>query len=283
MNNNYYYSSADKLPVLDKGYVRRTEVMGSDLTVADAARVSYDRTAENYTDKQNEGLIAFLGDEGHTSPFRHAAISFEIYAPLMSARQIWKYIVGSSWQDNHTGWNESSRRYITEDVEFYLPQSDEWRKAPENSKQGSGDLLEAAKGYNWYNSLYQHQREGLRLYEEALEAGIAAEQARLFLPAYGLYVRWRWVTSLQGVAHFLNERLEKDAQKEVQAVAQAVYELAKDAFPIGIETLVENKPLKISRRDVKQAAKNGLLTEDDVRELEYLMEKLGKKGVQRWV
>ena len=106
--------------VLDKGYVRLVDVMGSDLSVVNSARVSYDKQVDELGDKDT-GLIRFLAREGHTSPFRHASLQFEVYAPLMVARQWWKYIIGSSHQDNMAAWNESSRRYITEEPEFYDP------------------------------------------------------------------------------------------------------------------------------------------------------------------
>src|SRR5690554_2453271 len=120
-----------KINVLDDhGYVILHDVMGSDLTVANAARVSYDKKSAELTEGDRR-LIAFLAREGHTSPFRHATMQFELYSPLMVARQHFKYIVGSSIAeatgDNMDAWNESSRRYITEEAEFYVPKADEWR------------------------------------------------------------------------------------------------------------------------------------------------------------
>ncbi|OYD08562.1 FAD-dependent thymidylate synthase [Paludifilum halophilum] len=224
--------------VLDKGYVRMVDTMGDDLTVVNAARVSYDKQKEEL-DERDERLIRFLAREGHTSPFRHASLQFEIYAPLMVARQWWKYVVGSSHQDNMVAWNESSRRYVTEEPTFYILAPDEWRQAPENSKQGSGDPVDTVDGIEISGKLIRFINEGERLYREALEVGICAEQARLFLPAYGMYVRWYWTSSLQGVAHFLNQRLAHDAQKEIQGYAQAVDVLARKDFPRSLEELVK--------------------------------------------
>jgi thymidylate synthase (FAD) len=231
----------------DKGYVILHDVMGSDLTVANAARVSYDKKSESITEGDRK-LIAFLAREGHTSPFRHCSLQFEVYAPLMVARQHFKYIVGSSvleaTGDNMDAWNESSRRYITEEPTFYIPQADEWRSAPANSKQGSGepihltdDLL--AEEATW--QLMKYVEEGVYLYEKSIANGICAEQARLFLPAYGMYVRYYWTASLQSVAHFVNQRLAHDSQVAIQAYAKAVLELAKDKFPLSIEALVNTK------------------------------------------
>ena len=228
--------------VLDEnGYVRLVDHMGSDLTVANSARVSYDKESDELTDKDIR-LIKFLAREGHTSPFRHATLQFEVYAPLMVARQHWKYVVGSSIQeptgDNMTAWNESSRRYITEEPTFYVPTEEEWRKAPENSKQGSGDPVAHHVGSELTRDLLRHIQQGELMYERALLNGVCAEQARLFLPAYGMYVRYYWTASLQSVAHFLAQRLAHDSQVEIQAYAKAVYALSKPLFPVSIEQLV---------------------------------------------
>jgi thymidylate synthase (FAD) len=219
-----------KIDVLDKGYVRLVDTLGSDLSIANAARVSYDKESDDMSEKDAK-LIKFLWDEKHTSPFRHAAMTFEVYAPLVVARQWWKYAVSSTHVDDQNGWNESSRRYITENEEFYIPKGSEWRSKPENSKQGSGPVLDSDVGGYFTNKLFDTVEAGNKLYHEAMEAGIAPEQARLFLPAYGMYVRWRWTVSLQGVLTFLDQRLEHDAQKEIQEYAQAVRDLTKQSFP----------------------------------------------------
>lgn len=223
--------------VLDKGYVRCVDVMGSDLSVVNAARVSYNKATDQMRE-EDEKLIAYLAKHGHTSPFRHASIQFEIYAPLMVARQWWKYIIGSAHQDPFTAWNESSRRYVTEEIEFYMPSDDQWRSKPENSKQGSGLPLDQKIGAEACEKLLNQINEGMKNYDWAIENGIATEQARLFLPsAYGLMVRWYWTTSLQGVAHFLNQRTDAHAQFEIQEYANAVEILASEKFPIALKAL----------------------------------------------
>ena len=140
----------EKIDVLNLGYVNLVSTMGNDLEVANAARVSYDKRSELNDDsslkKKDEKLIDFLWKEEHTSPFRHCVLSFEIYAPLMVARQHWKYAVASTFVDDQNGWNESSRRYITEEPAFYIPTAEMWRSAPENSKQGSGDPINYGLG-----------------------------------------------------------------------------------------------------------------------------------------
>jgi thymidylate synthase (FAD) len=228
----------EKIDVLNNGFVRLTDVMGTDLTVANSARVSYDKRSEEMSEK-DERLIRFLAREGHTSPFRHATLQFEVYAPLMVARQWWKYVVGS----DHTmdAWNESSRRYITEEPTFYLPENDQWRKAPENSKQGSGECFSEEEGAINTYELVKLIDIALPQYERALKRGVAPEQARLFLPAYGLNVRWIWTASLQSVAHFLNQRLAHDAQAEITQFAQAVKDLAEPHFPVSLGELLKTE------------------------------------------
>ncbi len=226
---------SNKIDVLDKGYVRLVDVLGSDISVANAARVSYDKESKLREDGSltiaDQRLIEFLLRENHTSPFRHAALTFEVYAPLLVARQWWKYAVSSTHVDDQNGWNESSRRYITENAEFYVPEADAWRSKPENSKQGSGDPIIEGKGHHFKMALEKHIEDSVEMYQRAMDEGVAPEIARLFLPAYGMYVRWRWTVSLQGVITFLNQRLEHDAQVEIQQYAQAVKELTKLSFP----------------------------------------------------
>ncbi len=225
-----------KINVLSNGYVAIHDVMGDDRTVANAARVSFDKKTEELTER-DERLIRFLAREGHDSPFRHASLQFEIYAPLMIARQWFKYIVGS----DHTmdAWNESSRRYVTEEPAFYVPEPDAWRSYPENTKQGSGEPIDASDGLDFTEALERLIEEGEGMYRKAMDAGIAPEQARLFLPAYGLMVRWYWSGSLQSVAHLIRQRTAPDAQYEFRLYAEAVRELASEKFPVSIEALVK--------------------------------------------
>lgn len=219
-----------KIDVLDKGYVKLADKMGSDLSVVNAARVSYDKESTEFSERDQK-LLNFLVREEHTSPFRHAAITFEVYAPLFVARQWWKYAVASSHIDDQNGWNESSRRYITENEEFYIPSPTQWRSKPENSKQGSGDPINSMQGSYLTDSLQEIVQKGSELYQAALRMEVAPEIARLFLPAYSMYVRWRWTVSLQGVMTFLNQRLPHDAQFEIREYAGAVEQIVKNSFP----------------------------------------------------
>ena len=229
-----------RIPVLDKGYVRLVSHMGDDLSSVNAARVSFDKEVDDLTAK-DRGLLSFLIREGHTSPFRHASVCYEVYAPLFVARQWWKYAVSSTHIDDQNGWNESSRRYVTEEPVFHIPGVGEWRKKPENSKQGSGDNFSEGMGLHFTKRLEHVIDVSLREYEDALDRGVAPEQARLFLASYGMYVRWRWTTSLQGVMHFLAQRLAHDAQKEIQEYSRAVLQLTEPIFPVTFDAFLGSK------------------------------------------
>lgn len=222
-----------RIDALDKGYVRLVDSMGNDLSVTNAARVSYDKESKEFNNN-DERLIKFLVRENHTAPFRHAILTYEVYAPLFVARQWYKHVIGGqhneNFQDPFLAWNESSRRYVTENEEFYIPS--EWRGKPANNKQGSAGTVE--NGGYWTVNMEDIVQQGLELYREAMESGMAPEMARLYLPANALYVRWRWTSSLQGVMHFINLRDEAHAQFEIQLYAKAVKELARSKFPVCI-------------------------------------------------
>lgn len=229
-----------KINVLDKGYIRLVDVMGDDDTVVNAARVSFDKEADKYTVEQNKRLIDFLAREGHDSPFRHAVMQFEVYAPMMVTRQWEKYLIGSN-NSEFGSRNESSRRYITENEEFYIPKENEWRSYPDNIKQGSGEPFSVGKGQFFMLQLEEYVEKGKKFYEQALERGVAPEQARLFLPAYGMYVRFRWTATLQTVAHLIRQRTADDAQYEFRQYAEAIKELALDKFPNSLGALLKER------------------------------------------
>lgn len=227
----------DKIDVLDHGYVRYIKHMGDDLDPVNSAKVSFAKESGEFGARE-ERLLGFLAREEHTSVFRHSALTFECYAPLMVARQWFKYIVASSHTEDQQGWNESSRRYVTEEPTFYIPAAAEWRSTPENKKQGSGEPLIESSGQAFTNMLEVYVTQGEHLYNTAMDIGICAEQARLFLPAYGMYVRWRWTASLGAVMHFLHQRLEHDAQLEIQEFAKAVFAITEEHFPVTMGTLL---------------------------------------------
>lgn len=213
-----------------KGYVRYVDHFGSDLSFTKAARASFAKDAPEWNDKE-EKLLNFLVKNGHLSVFRHAAVTLQIKAPLMVARQHWKYIVGSAHIEDQNGWNETSRRYVSVDPEFYVPTSDQWRGAPANAKQGSSGSIGPTIGRVMTEDLAAHIIDSIALFDKALDLGIATEQARLFLPAFGLMQYYQWTVSVSNLMHFLQERLAHDAQAEITDLAVAIRDLTQPLYP----------------------------------------------------
>lgn len=230
-----------KIDVLNEGYVRLVDHMGSDASIINAARVSYDKECVPNEDgslaERDEKLMAYLVRKNEMSVFRQATLQFEIYMPLMVARQYWKYIVAASHIDDGTCMNETSRRYITEVPTFYIPEITEWRSSPANSKQGSGEPIDPRIGQVATSELMKYIDRGLEFYNYWMTMGICAEQARLFLPAYGMYVRVRTTMSLAALIHLLQERLEHGAQLEFQEYAKALRDLTQPLFPVTFKTI----------------------------------------------
>jgi len=218
----------DSLLVLDKGYVRLISTSGTETDIVNAARASFDKSVDELGEK-DISLLEFLVREKHMSPFRHVSMTFEVYAPLMVARQHWKYVVGSSFTSSQQAWNESSRRYVTEEPEFYRPYF--WRSSPESRKQGSGKPIEESMGKHYTGLLDSLTQASMAFYDAAISDNIAPEMARLFLPAYGLYVRYRWTVSVDGLINFFEQRIADDAQWEIQQYAQAFHAYASERFP----------------------------------------------------
>lgn len=234
----------ERVNVLDHGYVRMEHSMGNDLTPVNAARVSHDKRSEEFKPRDQK-LVNFLGENDHTSPFRHAAMTFEVYAPMFVKNQWWKYVVGHM-HDPMQAWNESSRRYVTEEPVFYNP---EWRWAPDSKRQGSGQAIHPEETLSNGNpAKYLIHRlnadmngaiaDGLKKYNNAIEWGVAPEQARVFLPAYAMYVRWWWTCSLQGALHLIEQRTAPDAQWEFQQFARVVEDMVRQKFPVATAALL---------------------------------------------
>lgn len=218
-----------KFPVLDKGYIVYTDSMGNDLSIVNAARVSFKKESKVFNEK-DEQLLNYCLREGHTSILRHCTVQFEIKAPLLVARQWFRHVVSSTHLEEQNGRNEASQRYITHDLEFYVPS--QWRKAAKNKKQGSDGTIEEERSAYLSKTLKEQQDISLESYNNLVAEGVAPEQARLFLPAYGLYVYWRWTASLESILNFLVQRLDSHAQYEIQQYAKAVKNIVQPLFPL---------------------------------------------------
>ena len=189
--------------------------MGTDLSVVNAARVSYAKTKEVFDDK-DEKLIKYLAEHEHWSPFAHASLQFRIKAPIFVARQLVKHQVGLVW-------NEVSRRYVDDAPEFYVPTA--WRGRPKNSKQGSDGEVNTDEEY------YTRYLNGCKVYYHLLlNEGVAPEQARMVLPQSTM-TEWYWSGTVYAFARVCNLRCKPDTQKETQEVANEIDKLAREAFP----------------------------------------------------
>ena len=180
--------------------------MGNDLTVVNAARVSFNSHSDLLNTK-DEGLITFLAKHGHWSPFAHVMVQFRMKAPIFVARQLVKHQVGLTW-------NEVSRRYVDTDIEFYEPKV--WRKAAKNVKQGSSD--ESSGWGPCFKGHMTSQQLALAEYEDAISSGVCMEQARMLLPQ-SMMTEWYWTGSLVAFARIVKQRTHSTAQLETQEVA----------------------------------------------------------------
>lgn len=210
--------------------VEYVDHMGSDKSVVNAARVSFDKLAENYTDEQNEKLISYLAKHNHWSPFAHATISLRIKAPIFVARQLAKSQVGLAW-------NEVSRRYVDSVPEFWFPK--EWRGKPLNAKQGSSGVvsLEGLGSGYWPEHISD---KCLATYNQLLGYGVAPEQARMVLPQNTM-TEWIWTGSLYAFARVCNLRLDAHAQQETQEVAKKISGIIQPLFPVSWGVLMVNQ------------------------------------------
>ena len=200
--------------------------MGNDLTVVNAARVSFDKHHEDFTNG-DEKLIAYLAEQGHWTPFGHPQLQFRISAPIFVARQLVKHQVGLVW-------NEVSRRYVNSIPSFYI--TNDWRERAENKKQGSGEGLIELTGSD-YGIIQAANEASVKAYSHLLSKGVAPEQARMVLPQ-SMYTDWYWTGSLYAFARICKLRMSEDAQEETKEIAQKLAALIKPKFPISWKYLI---------------------------------------------
>ena len=197
--------------------------MGSDLTVVNAARVSFGKKKKKFT-KQDTKLINYLARHNHWTPFGHCSLQFHIVAPVFVARQLVKHQVGLVW-------NEISRRYVDTTPEIYTPS--EWRGRAEDKKQGSDENNIVKLRSLEYESL---TKTIVGAYERLLKEGICPEQARMILPQ-SMMTEWYWSGTLMAFARVCNLRCKPDTQQETRILANLIDSCCKDEFPISWEAL----------------------------------------------
>ena len=210
--------------------------MGSDLSVVNAARVSFGKeslwnwskeldsdTGDGRTLRERDTkLIKYLAKHKHMSPFGHCFASFHVKAPIFVARQLVKH--------KFLRWNEISRRYVDDKPEFYEP--DEWRGRADDKKQGSGTALADQDIH-----IGTTQRIVFMLYESMLSKGVCPEQARMVLPQSTM-TEWYWSGSLDAFIDMCNLRCKSDTQYETRLVADYIRSEMKKLFPVSVEALV---------------------------------------------
>tara|TARA_B100001093_G_scaffold351911_1_gene336379 strand:- start:8202 stop:8888 length:687 start_codon:yes stop_codon:yes gene_type:complete len=218
--------------------------MGSDLSVANAARVSFGKKSEMDTSDQwgppklkekDAKLIHYLAKHKHMSPFGHAFASFHVKAPIFVARQLVKH--------KFLRWNEISRRYVEDDPEFYMP--DQWRGRADDKKQGSAGIVDIDKYWTenvsddgWTPMPSLAYEDALYCYHGLLNAGVCPEQARMVLPQ-SIMTEWYWSGSLDAFADMCNLRCKEDTQLETLQAAQCVSQGMRDLFPVSWGALVD--------------------------------------------
>ena len=211
--------------------VELVDSMGSDLSVVNAARVSFGKR-KTALDDADRKLIAYLAKHGHWSPFAHTSLSFRVSAPIFIARQLAKHQIGGAW-------NEESRRYIDSEIEIYTPET--WRVRADDVKQGSGRALVSPGDHELMVAAKDSYREAIEeahvTYNHLLALGIAPEQARMVLPVAS-YTNWIWTGSLLFFSRVCNLRMEDHAQLETMEVAQMIHDICEELFPVSWRALM---------------------------------------------
>lgn len=199
--------------------VQLIDYMGNDNSVVNAARVSFAKEANNFSDEQNNRLIRYLAEHKHEIPFAHTAITLRVKAPISIRTQAFKHKVGFVE-------NEQSRRYISTQPEYFLPI---FRSKPDgNIKQGSGNKHERSDEWQWEYA--KACREAIALYDRMIKDNISPEQARFVLPQ-GVMTEWVWTGSLLAFVRFYKLRTDSHAQKEIQELAVMVGNIIAPLYP----------------------------------------------------
>ena len=234
--------------VLDRGFVRLVDYMGSDSRIVASARVSYGKGAK--TLREDEILIDYLLRHGHTSPFEQVVLTFHAKMPIFVARQ---------WIRHRTArLNEISGRYSVMADEFYLPEDETVRLQCTINKQGrSQEHAPADVRARALETLSEGQRRAYGEYREMLDAGIARELARIHLPL-SLYTEWYWQMDLHNLFHFLALRLHPHAQLEIRAYARVMLDIARAVAPMAVEAFQRHilDAVSLSAEEVEQVRRS---------------------------
>lgn len=217
--------------VLDHGFIRLVDYLGSDERIVQSARVSYGDGTKTY--RQDKGLINYLLRNDHTSPFEQVNFTFHIKMPIFVARQ---------WIRHRTARvNEISGRYSVMKAEFYVPDSRHINLQSEDNKQGRMDeAVDLALAKEVQEILAADQKRSYETYEKLLKMGLARELARINLPL-SMYTEWYWQMDLHNLFHFLKLRLDPHAQWEIRVYAEQILEIVRLVCPIAVEAFEQHK------------------------------------------
>jgi thymidylate synthase (FAD) len=219
-----------KFKVLDKGFVRLVDYLGSDDRIVQAARVSYGKGTKTVSDDAR--LISRLMRDDHTSPFEQVIFTFHVKLPIFVARQ---------WIRHRTAHvNEISGRYSVMGSEFYVPKKADIAFQSADNKQGrADDDVDTWLQNEVLESLESGQEESYKRYEWLLSQNIARELSRIALPL-SLYTEWYWQIDLHNLLRFLKLRLDPHAQLEIRAYAKVMMDMCKKVCPIAFQAFEEH-------------------------------------------
>lgn len=257
-----------EFPVLNKGFVRLVDYLGSDERIVQAARVSYGEGTKAY--RADKGLINYLLRHDHTSPFEQVNFTFHVKMPIFVARQ---------WIRHRTARvNEISGRYSVLKDEFYLPRREDICFQSVSNKQGRSDVpVPDELKDQVLELLAEDQEREYASYQELLNKEIARELARINLPL-SLYTEWYWQMDLHNLFHFLKLRMDFHAQREIRDYAVVIFDIAKKVCPIACEAFSEHIEGSVQFSRSEMEALTGLLNGTDVvlkgKPLERFMKKI---------
>ena len=210
------------------GFVKLVDKMGDDLSVVNSARISYNRESSEFLDRDKK-LIKYLLKNNHSSPLEHVQFTFNVKVPLYIERQWNRH---RSWK--YFSFNEVSRRYSSENIEFYIPK--EFRLQSQDNKQmSSGEMLSSDKSLYFENKIRTLCKNGLETYNEMLEENVAREIARGVLCVF-MYTNFYATVDLHNLFWFLELRRHPHAQHEIQLYARAIEDIIKDIVPFTYNT-----------------------------------------------
>lgn len=228
-----------EIQVLDKGFVRLVDYMGSDERIVQSARVSYGSGTKSF--RQDKGLINYLMRNEHTSPFEQVILTFHTKMPIFVARQ---------WVRHRTArLNEISGRYSIMKDEFYVPESGQMRGQSDDNKQARSDEV-VGNATEMIAEMEADQKLIYDHYTGMVEGGLAREIARSNLPL-SLYTEWYWQIDLHNLFRFLHLRMDSHAQYEIRVYAEAMAQCAKAVAPIAYDAFEEHilNSVRLSRQE----------------------------------